>query len=1022
MNSFRNRLAFLIGGLLLLTLGAYSAYTAIEQAEFVEEVIVDQAHGTATLIADALRLEALSGPDDFQSPAIVSHIRAHAQGMSYHVIEIVDASGQKLLRLPGPVGDPNRHLEAFPPEERVAITRSVPDALETWVPINAIPGMSCWLRIELDDGPVSRARNHLLRDSLIVGAILLLLSVIAASLALARPARTLESMARFASALDSDDQPPLRAVDRSREFVALERALNASADRLRERRQALIDSERRFRMMLDNLSELVFETDAELRIEYLNPTWQRFISLGRDGGTGRSLPSLLSESEAGTQQLAEQLLALADDADANASLEIKLEGEAGEHHWFNLRIQRRSSGQHPGYVGSASDITALKRVEQVLQEDKLLAEEANRTKSSFLANMSHELRTPMNAVIGMTDLVLETPLNDEQRGFLTHSRNAAENLLAIINEILDFSKMESGRLDFEHIPFGLRDCVEQAFAIHRDMAQKKGLLLEYRIDPTVPDALEGDPHRLRQVIQNLISNGVKFTEHGHVVARITAEQISDASCTLRISIEDTGIGIADGHRGRIFEAFTQVDESATRRHGGTGLGLAVAQRLVERMKGHIELTSSRPDVGSTFSFTAQLARQPGAQAEALDVPLETLRIMLAGDEDVDVRSLRDALRVWQLQPEVEGLGMRVLARVRQSASSDHPVHVLILSDHLKDMDAFELARRLRSDASIRQPTIILISSSGQRGDAAQCRQIGIDAYLTRPIKPLDLLDAIMLAHHNTGRERLVTRHSLREQRRSLQILIATHDSGHSTTHQLEQLGHVVHAVNNGVEVIESCHAAHFDVILLDGLLGSPDAMTVMVRLQEMRPRLDSPVIALVPRGYDELALSLESAGVTQSLVSPPSIAALVIALRNVGNAGVARNRQPEPAQEPNASGLKICDPEKALSYLDNDADLLRQLIQVYLESDLSLRMRLREAVALGDLHAAHSAVHAIGGSVGSFMAEATLAAVSRIEVRCRSGNSNGIGEDLQALWQQMDLLATALGKLLQEHGEASATA
>ena len=625
----------------------------------------------------------------------------------------------------------------------------------------------------------------------------------------------------------------------------------------------------------------------------------------------------------------------------------------------------------------------------------------------------------MNAIIGMTDLALETALSDEQRSFLGHARTAAENLLAIINEILDFSKMESGRLDFEHIPFGLRDCVEQAFATHRDIAARKGLLMEYRVDPTVPDALEGDPHRLRQIIQNLLSNGLKFTDHGHVVARITAEQVSDAECVLRVSVEDTGVGISDGHQHRIFEAFTQVDESATRRHGGTGLGLAVARRLVERMNGQLELASSTPDIGSTFTFTVKLTRQPGADTEALDVPLETLRIMLAGDADYEVKSLLDALCSWQLKPEVEALGMRVLARMRQGTSGDRPFHVLLLSDRLKDMDAFELARRMRSDAAIRQPTIILAATSGQRGDAAQCRQIGIDAYLTRPIKPLDLLDAIMLAHHKDNRERLVTRHSLREQRRSLQILIATREDGKNVAHQLEQLGHVVHWVSNGVEVIESCHAAHFDVILLDGLLGSPDAMTVMVRLQEMKTRGESPVIALVPRGYGELAMSLESAGVSRSLESPPSIAALVTTLRNLGPSGPPRPISPDPSTIVNVGGLKICDSDKALTYLDNDSDLLRQLIQVYLESDMSLRMRLREAVALGDLHAAHSAVHAIGGSVGSFMAEASLAVVARIETRCRSGNSNGIKEDLQALWVEMDRLATALGSILHEHGETT---
>ena len=1016
VKTFRFRLAVLICGLLIGVLGAYSWYTAHEQAEFVEEVIRAHATMVARLVADDLSPR--NGRAQFgESPgALLSRLGRHARTGGLIGVEVVRPDGSVRARLLGPPLDATASPRHAVPQSPSPTTTSADHHVAAWIPL--APGFvsSEWLRVEVDNLPARQAREHLLQDSAIAGALLLVIGISCAVLALARPMRSLSRIAAFAENLE-DTENDLRIDDRSAELVRLERVLNETAHRLRRDRESLGKSERRFRQMLDNLRELAFEVDAGFQIEYLNPAWERFVSRGTDQMVGQPLASLLCSSNTELEKLEHDLHSLAERGNADEALEIRIEDEDGRPHWYNLRLRPRvEAGTLLGYSGSAADITAQKQNELGLVEGKEMAEEANRTKSSFLANMSHELRTPMNAIIGMTDLALESGLNEEQSGFMDQVRTAAERLLAIINEILDFSKIESGRLDFERIPFGLRDCVEQSFAGQRAEAADKNLLLEYRIDPTVPDNLEGDPHRLRQVLHNLVDNAIKFTDSGHVVARITADQVDDAECTLCFAIEDTGIGVPPDQQERIFEAFTQADESATRRFGGTGLGLAIASRLVDRMGGQLELTSE-PGSGSTFSFTVRLPRQPDHAEDVSEVPLDSLRIMVAGESGYETTHLTDALAEWQLKPDVEEMGLRVLARLRQSSSNGSPFHVVLLSDRLKDVDAFELARKLRGDPTIQQPIIVLAAASGQRGDAAQCRQIGINAYLTRPFKSLDLLDAIMLALGGSKRsDNLITRHSLREKRRSLQILVATHDSGNDVVAPLEALGHVVHWVGNGVEAVESCHAAHFDLIIIDALLGSPDAVTVLVRLRASDSATggDLPIIALVPSGHTEMAMSLESAGATLTLDAPLNTAALVGALGQFSQAGSRREEATTRPGSTSGSTLKIFDEAKALEYLDHDEELLDQLIHVYLDSDLALRMRLREAAALGDLQAAHSAVHAIGGSVGSFMAEATLAAVSRIEKRCRAGTAKGMEEDLKTLWSEMDTLAATLGKRLHE--------
>lgn len=1013
IRTLRVRLAVVFAALVAAVFVVDAVYTSSEQAAFVEQALRDHAVSVALLAAR-------SGESPADRPA-ADPIRPDRDGPASLVARNADSMSIERISTSGTVLE---HITAAGSEARgsaPATARRLPGtspavevsdfAIVGWAKARDDSGET-WIRVEVDRRRADEVRAHVFRDALIAGLLCLVVILIAGSIALAGPVRALRQAADFTRHLDATPVRRLRLDDRSIEIKRIESALNTAARRLAERREALLAGEKRFRRMVENLCELVFEVDADFMTEYLGPAWESLKACPAETLLGKSLATLLSDDAEQAVDLESRLRALNASADQTASLEVSLCAADGDRRWFRVRLKPRvEHGTVTGYTGAARDITAIRLHERRPGGAKDPGAEAAGSKNAFMGTMSHELRTPMNAIIGMTDLVLESQLNGEQRQLLTHVRSAADELLGIINEILDYSKIETGRLDFERIPFELLDCVQQAVAAYTDAAEAKGLFLDCRVDPTVPDALEGDPHRLRQVLQILIGNGVKFTKAGHVVVRVTVDRISGDDCVLRFAVEDTGIGIAPTDQERIFEAFTQADGSPTRSHGGTGLGLAIASRLAELMRGRIDVAST-PGTGSTFVFTAHFVRRDDRPSDPGEPVIDDLRIMVVGESEYETGYLADALGGWQLMPDSESVGSQVIARLRKATSRGSPIQVLVINDRTQDLEASELARSLRGDPAIRQPAIVLVASSGQRGDGALCRQVGIDAYLTRPIHALDLLDAILRAASGRREGRLITRHSLREQRRSLQILVAVPGPEDRVTAMLEKLGHVAHAVYNGVEAVESCHAAHFDLVVLDALLESPDAMTVLVRLRALDQELErqTAILALVPDGYGPLVESLESAGASLCLRSPPTATAMATAIRRLNTPLPAPKEPPERAPS-GLSPLPVLNRERALALLDGDEALLEQMVAVYLESEPHLRERLRSAILEGDLRAAHAAIHAIGGSVGSFMAEATLAATARVESGCRSASAADVADHLDALWREMDRLAVALREM-----------
>lgn len=832
----------------------------------------------------------------------------------------------------------------------------------------------------------------------LIGALLMAgLALLLPALLMLTVQENLVQAASYANELRHGGAPPIASG--SGEEIALFEALNHARSNQAAQLAATVEGEIRTRAVLESALDCIVSVDNGGRITEFNPAAERTFGYRRQDVIGQDMSTMLLPLPLMSQHIAAMQDYQEGKADAILGHRRMVTARRSDGREFQAEvavIASNISGRREFTVW-LRDITEMRQAADAMLKARIAAEDSSRAKSDFLANMSHEIRTPLNAIIGITELALDTELSLEQREYLNLVRNSGDALLSIINELLDYSKIEAGHLEFERIEFSLHHMVAMAVRSLAPKAHDQRLELLIHIDRNVPDALIGDPHRIRQILTNLIGNAIKFTREGEIEVLVTLLPVQeDSGVMLQFEVRDTGIGIPHNKLGTIFEAFTQVDTSTTRKFGGTGLGLAICTRLVEAMGGRIWV-ESEVGRGSVFRFTTRLER-----SQALPPPppapttLVGIRILVADTNRRHRALLGEQLSDWGMRTRGVDTISSLLAELDMAARRGLPIRIVLIDSALLEVDGINIIEHIRS--TLPPPALIVMQHVYMRRRSTDAEPYpGVAARLLKPLLSDELLNSLLTAIGENSiedRARSVARKPKGQVGRSLNLLLVEDNPINQTLalRMLERLGHHTHVVANGQAAVDASAQRQYDAILMDvqmPVMGGFEA-TAAIRAREAASGGHIPIIAMTAHAMAGDRERCLAAGMDEYVSKPIQSVVLDAALANA--VGQSDDVEPETGADTMSKTAAPFDRSALIDSLGGDLELYGEIVRLFLSHYPSELESLERDLASGDAERLHRTAHSLKGAISNFSAPRATAAARTLEMALKNGMAPNAAE------------------------------